>query len=85
MKKYVLCALWLLLSQMSAQSVAYNMSLCTDIVIDQLHYYINNNQNSQDIQYRNNDTIVTYNLCSQVEVYCSYLNAVLVASLVSTN
>jgi hypothetical protein len=68
-----------------AQSTAYNSSLCTDIEIDQLHYYINANQNNQDIRYEKDNTIVIYNLCSQVEVYCSYLNTVLVASLVVQN
>jgi len=86
MKTHLLCVLFsFLIVATVTQSATYNKSLCTDIEIDQLHYYINSNQNSQDIQYQSNDTTVMYNLCSQVEVYCSYLNAVLVASLVVQN
>lgn len=66
-------------------SEALNMSLCTDIEIADLHYYINSNQNSQDIVTRNGSEISTYNLCKEVEVHCPSLNSVIVASLVIVN
>lgn len=63
-------------------SQAYNVSLCTDIVIGDLHYYINSASNNLNIVQQVNDTQMIYNLCKQVQVYCLYQNAVITASMV---
>jgi hypothetical protein len=63
----------------------YNQSLCADIAINQLHYFVNEQEDNADIWMGSSNSLnvaITYNLCKQVEVYCSYQNAVLVASLV---
>lgn len=63
-------------------SAALNVSLCTDIQISDLHYYINSNSNNHNIVTKNGSDIFTYNLCSVVEVHCPTTNSVIVASLV---
>lgn len=63
----------------------YNTSLCTDIEIGNLHYYINSNSNNQNLINQINSTKIIYNLCKKVEVYCSYLNAVVTGSMVVIN
>ena len=60
----------------------YNASLCTDIVIGELHYYINAAEDNSNLERVENGERMVYNLCKQVEVYCPYLNAVLNASLI---
>ncbi len=77
----LLVELWLL----GGQSTVLNTSLCTDIEIDSLHYYINEKDSDNNIQFANGSTLFTYNLCKQVEVYCSYQNTVLVASMVGVD
>lgn len=60
----------------------YNASLCTDIVIGELHYYINSAEDNANLEKVENGDRMVYNLCKQVEIYCPYLNAVLNASLI---
>lgn len=77
----VFCWIALLLPILIAEP--YNASLCTDIVIGELHYYINADSNSKNIYQNLNNDVLVYNLCKSVEVYCPELNAVVTASLVS--
>lgn len=80
--------LWVLLALLSlsaAQSTTYNVSLCTDIEIDSFHYFINEQEDSQDLIFKEGDSVFTYNLCQTVEVYCKYQNSVIVASMVAVN
>lgn len=60
----------------------YNVSLCTDIKIEELHYYINSADDNANLEKVENGERIVYNLCKQVEVYCPYLNAVLNSSLI---
>lgn len=60
----------------------YNVSLCTDIKIGELHYYINSADDNANLEKVENGERIVYNLCKQVEVYCPYLNAVLNSSLI---
>lgn len=69
----------------NSQSTFYNSSLCADIEIDSLHYFINIQQANKDLSFTVNNTIFTYNLCNSVEVYCRSQNAVLSASMVLLN
>ncbi len=73
------------LTLLSAQTVPYNLSLCADIEVDDLHYYINSQQDNKDLTYKDNLSTVTYNLCKGVEVYCPQQNAIVNASLVAVN
>ena len=52
----------------------HNQSLCTDIQINDLHYFINLQLDSADLQMTEGNTTITYNLCKHVEVYCPYQN-----------
>lgn len=85
MQSALLAATLLLLLVLPTLSQSYNTSLCTDIVIGDLHYYINANSNNLNIVRETNDSSIIYNLCKQVEVYCPYLNAVITASMVLTS
>ena len=68
-----------------AQSASYNLSLCADIEIDSLHYYVNVAQDNKDLYLNSSSGDVTYNLCKSVEVYCKYQNAIINASMVAVN
>jgi hypothetical protein len=59
-----------LLACLDVSLAALNMSICTDIQISDLHYYINSNSNNHDIVTINGSEISTYNLCKEVEVHC---------------
>lgn len=84
--KYGYCCFLIIISLLkclgSSQGVNYNQSICADIVINDLHYYINDAQNNINIQLNNANTIITYNLCKQVEIYCKYQNSIITASMV---
>ena len=49
-----------------AQSTIYNSSLCADIEIDSLHYFINTQMANKDLSFTVNNTVFIYNLCNSV-------------------
>jgi hypothetical protein len=81
----LLMPLLCLLLLIPALGVTYNSSLCADVEMGELHYFINAKHNNQDISYRSGNSTITYNLCRRVEVYCESLNAVVADSLVSVD
>ncbi len=85
MKESALYLLLLFLLTAGCLTQTYNTSLCTDILIGDLHYYINANSDNQNIVKDLNGSQLVYNLCKQVEVYCPYANAVVNASMVLTS
>lgn len=68
-----------------AQSTSYNLSLCADMEVDTLHYYVNVAQDNKDLSFTKNTSTFTYNLCRGVEVHCKYQNAIINASMVSVS
>ena len=61
-----LAFLLVLVVTVSCQSQPYNLSLCADIEIDQLHYYINEAEDNSDLHLEKDQIHYTYNLCKQV-------------------
>ena len=52
LKPHIVCILLsIVLPQIAAQTIPYNHSLCADIEIDSLHYYINSQQDNKDLSY----------------------------------
>jgi hypothetical protein len=66
MQSALLTPTLLLLLILPSLSLGYNTSLCTDIVIGDLHYYINANSNNLNIIKETNGSRIVYNLCKQV-------------------
>lgn len=66
MQSALLTPTLLFLLILSCLSQPYNTSLCTDIVIGDLHYYINANSNNLNIIDDTNGSTIVYNLCKQV-------------------
>lgn len=66
MQSALLTPTLLLLLTISSLSQTYNTSLCTDLVIGDLHYYINANSNNLNIIKETNASKIIYNLCKQV-------------------
>ena len=79
----LIITLALFILNIECQNTNYNQSICTSIGVNDLHYFINDRQNNQNIIINSNNTHqITYNLCKQVEVYCKYLNTILTSSMV---